>query len=70
MAQEPEVHDPTHVEVPRPVRVAADWAWRFLVIAAAVVALLLLVNRLKLVFLSVFVGLLVAAGFVMGSSSR
>ena len=61
MAEEPEEHEPTHTEVPRPVRVAADWAWRFLVIAAAVVALLLLVNRLKLVFLSVFVGLLVTA---------
>ena len=61
MAEEPEEHWPTHTEVPRPVRVAADWAWRFLVIAAAVVALLLLVNRLKLVFLSVFVGLLVTA---------
>jgi predicted PurR-regulated permease PerM len=52
---------PSHVDVPRPIRVAADWAWRLLVIAAAVVALLLLVNRLKLVFLSVFVGLLVSA---------
>ena len=61
MAEEPAEHGPTHVEVPRPVRVAAEWAWRFLAIAAAVVALLLLVNRLKLVFLSVFVGLLVTA---------
>ena len=61
MAKEPEENAPTHVEVPRSIRVAADWAWRFLVIAAAVVALLLLVNRLKLVFLSVFVGLLVTA---------
>jgi predicted PurR-regulated permease PerM len=43
------------------VRVAAEWSWRLLVIAAAVVSVLLLVNRLKLVFLSVFVGLLIAA---------
>ena len=57
----PDDDAPSHVDVPRPVRVAADWSWRLLAIAGAVVAVLLLVNRLKLVFLSVFVGLLVAA---------
>jgi len=58
--QEPE-QQPSHVEVPRQVRIAADWSWRLLVIAAAVVALILLVDRLKLVFLSVFIGLLISA---------
>jgi putative heme transporter len=61
MSEDREEPPPTHVDVPRAVRVAADWSWRLLVIAAAVVAVLLLVNRLKLVFLSVFVGLLVTA---------
>ena len=58
--QEQERH-PSHVDVPRQVRVAADWSWRLLVIGGAVVAIILLVNRLKLVFLSVFIGLLVSA---------
>jgi len=58
--REPE-QQPSHVEVPRQVRIAADWSWRLLVIAAAVVAVTLLVNRLKLVFLSVFIGLLISA---------
>ena len=61
MSDDREDAAPSHVDVPRPIRVAADWSWRLLVIAAAVVAVLLLVNRLKLVFLSVFVGLLVTA---------
>ncbi len=61
MPTEEHAHGPSHTDVPRPVRVAAEWSWRLLVIAAAVLAVLLLVNRLKLVFLSVFVGLLVSA---------
>jgi putative heme transporter len=52
---------PSHLEVPRPVRVAADWAWRLLVIAAAVLALLLLADRLKLLILAVFVATLLTA---------
>ena len=52
---------PPHADVPRPVRVAAEWSWRLLVIAGAVVAVLLLMNRMKLVFLAVFVGLLLSA---------
>src|SRR4051794_6797340 len=52
---------PSHLAVPRPVRVAADWAWRLLVISGAVVAALLLANRLKLLLLALFVALLVAA---------
>jgi predicted PurR-regulated permease PerM len=57
---------PPHDDVPRPVRVAAEWAWRLLVISGAVVAALLLMNRMKLVFLAVFVGLLVSALLVPG----
>jgi putative heme transporter len=52
---------PSHLEVPRPVRVAADWAWRVLVIAAAVLAVLLLADRLKLLILAVFVATLLTA---------
>jgi putative heme transporter len=61
MSSDSEEQGPSHTDVPRPVRVAAEWSWRLLVIAAAVLGVLLVVNRLKLVFLSVFVGLLVAA---------
>jgi len=42
--------DSAHIEVPRQVRVAADWSWRLLVVAGAAIAVILLVNRLKLVF--------------------
>jgi putative heme transporter len=52
---------PSHLAVPRQVRVAADWAWRALVIAAAVLALLLLADRLKLLILAVFVAMLLTA---------
>ncbi|MFI5100804.1 MAG: AI-2E family transporter [Actinomycetes bacterium] len=52
---------PSHLEVPRPVRVAADWSWRLLLIAAAVLALLLLADRLKLLILALFVATLLTA---------
>jgi predicted PurR-regulated permease PerM len=52
---------PDDEEVPRAVRVAAAWAWRLLVVAAAVVAVVLMVNRLKPLFLSLFIALLFAA---------
>ncbi len=52
---------PSHLDVPRPVRVAADWSWRLLVIAAAVLALLLLADRLKLLILALFVATLLTA---------
>lgn len=58
---DPEPLPPSHLEVPRQIRVTADWAWRVLVIAAAVVAVLLLAYRLKLLFLAMFVALLAAA---------
>jgi predicted PurR-regulated permease PerM len=51
----------SHLDVPRPVRVAAEWSWRLLVIAGAVVATLLLANRLKVLLLALFVALLVSA---------
>ena len=49
-------------EVPRAVRVAAAWSWRLLVVAAAVVAVVLMVNRLKPLFLSLFIALLFIGG--------
>jgi predicted PurR-regulated permease PerM len=52
---------PSHLEVPRQVRVAADWAWRLLVIAAAVLAVVLLADRLKLLILALFVAALLTA---------
>jgi putative heme transporter len=52
---------PPALAVPRAVRVAAEWSWRLLAIAAAVVAVALLANRLKLLLLALFVALLVAA---------
>jgi putative heme transporter len=61
MSTEADGGGPSHHEVPRQVRLAADWSWRLLVIGGAALAALLLVNKLKLVFLSVFVGLLFAA---------
>ena len=54
--------------MPRPVRVAADWAWRLLVIAAAVLALLLLADRLKLLILAVFVATLLTALLLPGGA--
>ncbi len=48
-------------EVPRAVRVAAAWSWRLTVIAVAVVAVVLMVNRLKPLFLSLFIALLLSA---------
>src|SRR6478672_7322107 len=58
---DPTDHVPPALAVPRPVRVAAEWSWRLLVIAATVVAAALLANRLKLLLLALFVALLVAA---------
>jgi len=59
---EPDVDlSPTHGEVPRAVRIAADWAWRLLLIGAAVLAVAIVVQRLRVVFLAVFVGMLFAA---------
>lgn len=49
------------VQVPAPVEVAAALAWRFLVIAAAVAALVFALIRLRVVVLPVFVALLVTS---------
>src|SRR6476660_2111271 len=58
---DPAARVPPALAVPRPVRVAAEWSWRLLVIASAVVAAALLANRLKLLLLALFVALLVTA---------
>ena len=47
--------------VPQPVRTAAEWSWRLLVIAGAAAVVLLVVARLQLVVLAVFVALLACA---------
>jgi putative heme transporter len=58
---EQELPGASHLEVPRQVRVAADWSWRLIVIGVVVVALLELAYLLKLVVLSIFVATLLTA---------
>ncbi|MDQ1674247.1 MAG: hypothetical protein QOC98_2809 [Frankiaceae bacterium] len=53
--------DDTASEIPRGVRLAADWTWRLLLFAAVGVLFVLLLGRLRSVVLPVFLGLLVAA---------
>ena len=48
-------------EVPRPVRVAAAWSWRLLLIAAVVALVLWLVVMLRVIVIPVLIALLVAA---------
>lgn len=55
---QPESHG--HESIPRPLRLAASLSWRFLLIAAAVVVLALVVSHLRLVFLPVVAALLLA----------
>ncbi len=55
MIEEPDAH------VPLPLRVAAAWSWRVLVVALAVGALVTLVARLQFVALSIFVALFLTA---------
>jgi predicted PurR-regulated permease PerM len=47
--------------IPQPVKLATEWAWRFIVIAAAIAVVLLIIWRLKLVFLALFVAMLLTA---------
>ena len=47
--------------VPQPVRTAAEWSWRLLVIVGAAAVVLLVVARLQVVVLAVFVALLATA---------
>ncbi len=51
----------THLDVPRSVRVAADWAWRLLVIGLAVVSVVWLLWTVRVLAVSVFVAVLVSA---------
>ncbi len=48
-------------DVPRGVRIAAAWAWRFLVLAAAALVIFRVVSMLRLVVIPVVVSLLLAA---------
>jgi predicted PurR-regulated permease PerM len=48
-------------DVPRSLRLAAAWSWRFLVIAAAAAAVLWVVGRLKLVLIPLSIALLLSA---------
>ena len=52
---------PTDAGVPRPLRLAAAIAWRFLVVAAAIALLALLAARLRVVVLPVVLALFAAA---------
>ena len=54
-------HRPAHWAVPRGVRTASEWAWRALVIGAAVVAALYVIARLSEVAIPILVALLLAA---------
>lgn len=47
--------------VSRPVRVASEWAWRFLLIAAAILAVAYIAVRFRLVTFPIIVALLLAA---------
>jgi predicted PurR-regulated permease PerM len=60
MADEPRPGQP-HLEVPWGVRLAAEWSWRLLVVAAAVGATVLLVARLRVLGIALFVAVLVSA---------
>jgi predicted PurR-regulated permease PerM len=57
---EPEEHRPEE-DVPRGIRVASAWAWRLLVLAAAIYALAWVAARLSTVLIPVAVALLLAA---------
>ncbi|MEN3307243.1 MAG: putative heme transporter [Micromonosporaceae bacterium] len=48
-------------DVPRALRIAAAWSWRLLIIAAAAVAVLWVIGRLKHVVIPVAIALLLAA---------
>src|SRR5512141_2494262 len=52
---------PAHWAVPRGVRTASEWAWRGLIIGAAVVAVLYLTSVLSEVVIPILVALLLAA---------
>ncbi|MDN5797479.1 MAG: AI-2E family transporter [Intrasporangium sp.] len=51
----------THLPVPASLAIAAAWCWRILVVSVTGLALVMLIERLYLVFLPVFFALLLAA---------
>ena len=61
VAVEPTVASRDDESVPRPLRVAAAWSWRMLVIAAAAAAVLYVVGRLKQVIVPLAIALLLSA---------
>lgn len=48
-------------DVPRGVRIAGAWSWRFLVIAAAIAVVVFLIIQLRLIIIPLFIAVLVAA---------
>jgi predicted PurR-regulated permease PerM len=56
-----DVRRPAEWSVPRGVRTASEWAWRSIVVAAAVLGLLYLASRLSEVVIPLLVALLLAA---------
>lgn len=61
VAVEPTVASRDDEAVPRPLRVAAAWSWRLLVIAAAAAVVLFVVGRLKQVLVPLSIALLLSA---------
>ncbi|WP_241255555.1 AI-2E family transporter [Candidatus Protofrankia californiensis] len=53
--------EPVDAQVPAPLRVAAGWSWRLLVIGLAIYVLLLVVGRVRVVVIPVIAGLLISA---------
>lgn len=60
MADDPRPEQP-HLAVPWGVRLAAEWSWRLIVIATAVLAAVLLVARLRVLGVALFVAVLATA---------
>jgi predicted PurR-regulated permease PerM len=60
-ATPPSVNSRHHEDVPRGLHIATAWAWRLLILAAAVAVLLWLVGRLKDVLIPLSIALLLSA---------
>ncbi|MET1051564.1 MAG: AI-2E family transporter [Mycetocola sp.] len=54
----PERHDD---DVPRGMRIAGAWSWRFLVIVAAIAVVVLIIVQLRLIVIPLLIGVLVSA---------
>src|SRR4051794_19449597 len=61
VSPESRVASPPLGGVPRPVRVAADWTWRLLLFVVVAALAVVVVGRLRAVFLPLFLGLLLSA---------